>query len=128
MPVAPALPTTITAGVTAGHAAASQTAHAILNSIYLANIGATRTAAATVTQSMSGEVIPVNVSSSVAITVPSLVAGTNVEFVQTGTAGFTLTASGVTFVPAAGTPRQQGSSVGLLWLTATSVLVSGDLA
>lgn len=128
MPTAPALPTTITAGSTTGHAAHTQTVHGVVNGIYLASVGTTQTAAFTLTQAHSGEVVPVNVASSVAVTVPSLVQGTSVELVRIGAAGFTLTASGVTFLPGAGTPRALGSSVTLLWLTTTSVLVGGDLA
>lgn len=136
MPAAPNLPVNIDttyadSGTDASvktHQQHHDTLHAVVNSIYLANIGTTKTAAFTIAQANSGEVIPVNVSTSVAVTVPSLTVGTTVELVQLGTAGFTLTASGVTFVPTAGTPRAQGSTVALLWLTATSVLVSGDLA
>lgn len=126
MPAAPALPTTVAAGNT-GHVGHTNTVHGVINAIYLASIGATRTGAFTIAQSDSGDVIPMNNSSSVPVTVPSRAAGTTVELVRTN-ATFTLAASGTTFIPAAGgTPRAVGSSVSLLWLTTTSVLVGGDL-
>lgn len=129
MPANPTFATNrTTANTAAEHLSDHNGVHTIIDAIYKAVIGATRTAAFTVTQAQSGEVTPVSVTASVAVTVPVLEQGTSVELVQTNTAGFTLTASGVTFVPAAGgAPRAQGSSVSLLWLTATSVLVGGDL-
>lgn len=129
MPTSPNLSTARAAGST-GHLTDTNTVHGIVNNIYKVTVGTTRTAAFTVAQTNSGETAAVNVSSSVAITVPSLEQGTVMEFVQTGTAGFTLTASGVSFVVPTGataTPRVQGSVVSLLWLTTTSVLVGGDL-
>jgi hypothetical protein len=130
MPAAPTLSTSIIAGST-GHVAASNTVHGVIDNIYLATIGGTRTTAFTLVQADSGEIIPVNVSSSVAVTVPVLAAGTSIELFRMGTAGFTLTVSGTTLtVPtgATATPRVQGSTISLLWLTTTSVLVSGDLS
>lgn len=127
MPSSPNLPTNV-ADQSAGHLTHTNAVHSAVNSFYKVAIGTTRTAAFTLTQSHSGEIIPVNVSSSIAVTVPILEQGTVVELARIGTAGFTLTASGVTFVPAAGTPRALGSVVSLVWLTTTSVLVGGDLA
>jgi hypothetical protein len=129
MPTAPNLPTTVTGGST-GHLGHTGTVHAVVNSIYLASIGTTRTAAYTLTQANSGEVIPVNSASAVAITVPALDAGSVVELVRLGAGAVTLTASGTTFVVPTGataTPRVTGSVLSLLWLTTTSVLVGGDL-
>jgi hypothetical protein len=130
MPASPTLPTTITAGTTTGHATDSVIVNTIVNSIYLATIGTTRTAAYTLVQANSGELIPVNSASAVVITVPVLVAGTSIELFRQGAGAVTLTASGVTFtVPTGATaaPRVQGSTMSLLWLTTTTVLVSGDL-
>lgn len=130
MPTAPSLPTTITAGATTGHVTHSQTVHGVVNNIYKASIGTTQTAAFALAQSNSGEVIPVSSASSVAVTVPVLEAGTSVELVRLGAGSVTLTASGTTFTGPTGatlTPRVQGSAISLLWLTTTSVLVSGDL-
>ena len=129
MPTAPALSTSVTAG-SAGHVADSNTVHGVVNGIYKANIGTTRTGAYTLTQANSGELIPVNSASSVAITVPVLEVGTSIELLRMGAGAVTLTASGTTFtVPtgATATPRVQGSTLSLLWLTTTSVLVGGDL-
>jgi hypothetical protein len=102
----------------------------VANAIYKATIGTTRTAAFTLTQAHSGEVIPVNSASSVPITVPVLEQGTSIEIVRLGAGAVTLTLSGTALViptGSAATPRVQGSTLGLLWLTTTSVLVSGDL-
>lgn len=129
MPTAPSLSTSIVAGGT-GHVADTNTVHAVINNIYLASVGSTKTGAYTLVQADSGEVIFVNVASTVAITVPVLAAGTSIELVRYGTAGFTLTASGVTLkVPtgATATPRAQNSSISLLWRTTTEVFVGGDL-
>ncbi len=105
--------------------------HGVVNNIYKASIGLTRTGSFVLTQANSGEVIPVNSASSVACTVPSLAAGSTVELVRLGAGAVTLTlGSGVTLtVPtgATATPRVTGSVVSLLWLTTTSVLVGGDL-
>jgi hypothetical protein len=130
VPAAPTLPTTITAGVTTGHVTDSQTVHTVVNSIYKASIGTTRTGSFTAAQSDSGDVIPVNAGTAVAVTVPSLQAGTSIELVRLGAGAVTLTASGVTLVVPTGataTPRVVGSTISLLWLTTTSVLVGGDL-
>lgn len=129
MPAAPTLPTTITAGNT-GHVSDSNTVHAVVNSIYLASVGSTKTTAYTLLQANSGEIIPINSASSVAITVPVLVVGTSIELYRMGAGAVTLTASGTTLVGPTGatlTPRVQGSVISLLWLTTTSVLVGGDL-
>lgn len=123
MPAATTLPTTITAGSTTGHVAASQTVHGVINNIYLQDFGATRTGAFTVTQAMSGEVVPVNSSSAVVVTVPSLQTGTKVRFLQVGAGEFSLTASGTTFLPGTSSSVGVGSIVELVWLTSTSVLV-----
>jgi hypothetical protein len=131
MPTAPNLPTSgLTSGVSSGALTNWYTLNGIANSIYLASIGTTRTGAYTLTQANSGELIPVNAAGSVAITVPVLAVGTSVELLRQGAGAVTLTASGTTFLVPAGstaTPRVQGSVMALLWLTTTSVLVSGDL-
>lgn len=130
MPAAPTLSTTVAAG-NAGHINDTNTVHAVVNSIYKADIGTTQTAAYTLAQSNSGELIPVNSASSVAITVPSLAVGTNIELLRQGAGAVTLTASGVTLLVPTGataTPRVQNSTISLLWLTSTSVLVGGDLS
>lgn len=129
MPAAPTLSTTVAAGGT-GHVTDTNTVHGVINGIYLASIGTTRTAAYTLVQANSGEFIPVNSASSVAITVPSLAVGTSIEIQRQGAGAVTLTASGVTFESPTGatlTPRVQGSSISLLWKTTTLVYVSGDL-
>jgi hypothetical protein len=129
MPAAPSLPTTLTAGTT-GHVGHSNTVHGVVNNIYLASIGTTLTAASTLTQAQSGELVPVNSASSVAITVPSLAVGTSIELYRQGAGAVTLTASGTTLVGPSGAtlaPRVQGSVISLLWLTTTSVLVGGDV-
>lgn len=93
-------------------------------------IATTKTSAYTLTQANSGTIVPVSSASSVAITVPSLTVGSTVEIIRLGAGAVTLTASGVTLVVPAGstaTPRVTGSPISLTWLTATSVLVSGDL-
>lgn len=129
MPAAPTLSTSIAAGGT-GHISDTNTVHAVVNSIYLASIGTTRTTAYTLVQANSGELIPVNSASSVTITVPSLAAGTSIELLRQGAGAVSLTASGVTFVVPTGataSPRVQGSTLSLLWLTTTSVLIGGDL-
>lgn len=103
--------------------------HGIANAAYKSAVGTTRTTAFTLTQSNSGEFIPVNAGTSVAVTVPSLEVGTTVELWAQGAGKFTLTGFGVTLQAADGitTPRVQFSSVGLLWVTTTLVFVSGDL-
>jgi hypothetical protein len=129
MPAAPTLPTNIVAGTT-GHVADSNAVHTIINAIYLATIGATQTTAYTLLQSNSGSILPINSASSVAITVPVLAVGTSIELFRMGAGAVTLTVSGTTLtVPtgATATPRVQGSTISLLWLTTTSVLVGGDL-
>lgn len=129
MPAAPTLSTSVAAGVT-GHVSDTNTVHSVINSIYLASIGTTQTTAYTLVQANSGELIPVNSASSVAITVPVLAAGTSIELYRMGAGAVTLTASGTTLTGPSGatlTPRVQGSTISLLWLTTTSVLVSGDL-
>lgn len=129
MPTAPALSTSIVAGNT-GLVSDSNAVHGVINSIYKASIGTTQTAAYTLLQSNSGELIPVNSASAVAITVPVLEVGTSIELYRMGAGAVTLTASGTTLVAPSGatmTPRVQGSVISLLWLTTTSVLVGGDL-
>lgn len=116
MPAAPTLGTSITAGST-GHVADTNAVHTILNAIYKATIGTTRTGAYTLTQANSGELIPVNSASSVAITVPVLEAGTNIELLRQGAGAVTLTLSGTTTLVPTGstaTPRVQGSTISLL--------------
>lgn len=131
MPTAPNFPTSgLTSNVSTGSLANWYGINGVVNTIYKANIGTTRTAAYTLTQANSGEVIPVNAAGSVTITVPSLEVGTTVELVRLGAGAVTVAASGVTFVQPAGSTlsaRVTGSAVSLLWLTATSVLVGGDL-
>jgi hypothetical protein len=129
MPAAPTLSTTIAAGST-GHVSDTNTVHGVINSIYKASIGTTRTAAFTLVQGNSGEIIPVNSASSVPVTVPVLEAGTSIELLRLGAGAVTLTLSGVTTVVPTGAtaaPRVQGTTISLLWLTTTSVLVGGDL-
>lgn len=129
MPAALSLSTTNTVG-TGNPASDANAVHTVINALYLANIGTTRTAAFTVTAAMSGEVIPVNVSASVAIILPVLPAGTTLDLVQMGTFGFTLSTSSTTLLVPSGataTPRGQYSTVSLLWLTTSTVLVGGDL-
>lgn len=130
MPAAPTLPTNVAEGAT-GHVAASNAVHAVVNAIYLATIGSTKTGAYTLVQANSGELIPVNAAGSVVITVPVLNAGTSIELLRQGSGAVTLTAVGVTFLAPTGAtpaPRVQGSAISLLWLTTVSVLVGGDLS
>lgn len=129
MPAAPTLATNIIAGGT-GHITDSNTVHGVIDAIYLSSIGTTRSTAYTLTQANSGEIIPVSSASSVAITVPVLAAGTSIELVRLGAGAVTLTTSGTTLTfptGATATPRVQGSTISLVWLTTTSVLVGGDL-
>jgi hypothetical protein len=131
MPTDPSLPTDVGTGTLSGHFSHTNTVHGVVNAAYKATIGTTQTTGFTVAQSNSGEVIPVNSGSSVAATVPVLAVGTSVELIRQGAGALTLTASGTTFLLPAGATaaaRVQGSSIALLWLTTTSVLVSGDLA
>jgi len=93
-------------------------------------IGTTRTAAYTLAQVNAGETIPINTNVSVTITAPSLETGTKIDLVRQGAGAITIAPSGVTFIlptDATPMPRITGSKVSLLWLTPTSVLVSGDL-
>lgn len=129
MPTAPALSTSITAGST-GHITDTDTVHGVVNSIYKATIGTTRTGAYTLTQSNSGELIPVNSASSVAITVPMLEVGTSIELYRMGAGAVTLTPSGTSLTGPTGTtpnPRVRGSVMSLLWITTNTVLCGGDL-
>lgn len=130
MPAAPALSTSVVAGST-GHVSDTNTVHGVVNNIYLASVGLTKTTAYTLTQADSGEVISVNSASSVAITVPVLAAGTSIELLRYGAGAVTLTASGTTLrvpVGATATPRVQYSSISLLWRTTSEVIVGGDLS
>jgi hypothetical protein len=131
MPTNPTLPTDVGSGTLTGHFSHTNVVHGIVNTTYTANIGTTETSNFTIAQSNSGEVKPVNSASSVAATVPVLAVGTSVELIRQGAGALTLTASGTTFLLPSGASaaaRVQGSSVQLLWLTTSSVLVSGDLA
>lgn len=139
LPANPTLPTNIDASYSDSgtdatvklHQQMHDTIGGVLNGIYLANIGTTRTAAFTITQNMTSEFVPVNASTSITITVPTLQVGTSVEFWAQGAGLFTLAASGVTLQPATGSgtaPRVRYSSVALLWVTTTLVYVSGDVA
>src|SRR5664279_474811 len=96
MPAAPTLPTTITAAVTTGHATDSQTVNGVVNNIYLAVVGGTHTTALTLAQADSGELIPINSATSVAVTVPVLAVGTSIELFRMGTGAVILNASGTT--------------------------------
>ena len=132
MPAAPTLATTIVAGNT-GHVAASNTVHAVVDAIYLASIGTTQSGTSyTLLQANSGEVIPFTSATGVTVTVPILTAGTSIELLRGATAGaVTLSVSGTALVVPTGAtaaPRVQGSTISLLWLTATRVLVGGDLS
>ena len=133
MPSAPTLSTTIIAGNT-GHVAATNTVHGVIDNIYLATIGGTHTTDFTLVQADSGEFIPVNTGTTVAVTVPQLAVGTSIELYRMGAGTVTLTAgSGVLFANPDGStlplqPRMPGSSISLLWRLATVVVVGGDLA
>jgi hypothetical protein len=130
MPGAPGLPITITAGA-GGHISNTNTVHTVVNAIYLASIGTTQVSSFTLLQGNSGEIIPVNSGSAVAVTVPVLSQGSNVELLRQGTGTVTLSASGVTFTQPIGSvasARVQGSTISLLWLTTASVLLGGDLS
>lgn len=129
MPLDPTLPTNLTTNST-GRISDTNTAYGIINKFYKALVGSTKTSSFTVAQSNSGEVIPIDSSSDVMVTVPSLQVGTCIEFVRLGTGGLTFNASGVNFVmplDVIATARARGSSATLLWLSSTSVLVQGDL-
>lgn len=130
MPADPTLPTTIVAGTTTGHAAATVTVHTLLNGIYKAVIQTAKTGNYTLVQADQASLIPANSASPVTFTVPSLAAGTMVEILRQGTGAVNLSASGVTLLIPPGstaTPRVQYSTINLLWLTTTTVLVGGDL-
>lgn len=130
MPASPTLSTSVVASST-GHITDTNTVHGIINKIYLAaDTAITKTGAYTLTAADSGEIITVNSSSSVAITVPVLPAGTSIELLRYGTGAVTLTASGTTLrVPVGSTaaPRVQYSTISLWWRTTTEVIVGGDL-
>lgn len=131
MPAAPNLPTSITAGSTPGHAADHTTIALLLNGLYLASIGGTKTTAYTLTQADSGDILSINSASSVAITVPVLAVGTHIELLRYGVGAVTLTAAGTTLrvpVGATASPRVQYSIISLLWRTTAEVIVGGDLA
>ena len=129
MPAAPTLSTSIVAGNT-GHVADSNAVHTVIDGIYLATIGGAHSTALTLAQSDSGEIIPL--TAALTVTVPQLAAGTSIELFRDTAGAITVTpGSGVTLVGPAGatlTPRVQGSTISLLWLTATRVLVGGDLS
>ena len=127
MPAAPTLSTSEAVGST-GHVADHNVVHAVIDSIYLATIGGTHAGALTLVQADSGEFIPINVASSVAVTVGTMAVGTSVDLYWMGVGGFTLTANGVTFEPPTPpTPRARYSTISLLWRTATIVVVGGDI-
>jgi hypothetical protein len=95
------------------------------------SIGATQTGNFTLAPTNPIQTIQINSASSVAVTVPTLAAGTTVELVRMGAGAVTLTASGTTLrYPSGATPspRLQYSSISLLWLSTTEVLVTGDMA
>lgn len=125
MPLSPTRPTNRVPGPTAipgEHAAEHNAVAAIVNGIYTRTIAAARTTAFTVAQSNQAETIPVSVSAAVVVTVPVLTGGTVIELVQTGSAGFSLAASGVTFVPAfPPAVAAPGAAIRLTWMTATQV-------
>jgi hypothetical protein len=94
-------------------------------------VATTKTSAYTLTQGNAGALVPVSSSSSVAITVPSLATGSTVDILRLGSGAVTLTASGVTLIVPTGAtaaPRVTGSIITLVWLSTTSVLVTGDLS
>ena len=128
MPAAPTLSTTIIAGNT-GHVADSNTVHTVIDAIYLATIGGGHSTALTLAQSDSGEIIPL--TAALTVTVPQLAAGTSIELFRDTAGAITVSpGSGVTLVGPSGatlSPRVQGSTISLLWLTTTRVLVGGDL-
>jgi hypothetical protein len=127
MPANPSRPTNRTVG-SADPPADHNALAVIINDIYKLAVGTTRTANYTATQSDQGSCSRVDSASSVAVTVPSLEAGTIMQFGRKGAGALTFTASGVTFVPAGPhSARITGSIVTLWWATAAEVWVSGDL-
>lgn len=108
----------------------ADSAQAAVSSPNLVAVGTTKTTAYTLVQGNTGELLPVNSAVSVAVTVPTLAVGTSVELLRQGGGEVTLTVSGTTLLVPTGstaTPRVQGSTISLLWLTTTLVLVGGDL-
>jgi hypothetical protein len=127
MPVAPNLSTSITAGW-AGHVADTNVVHGVVNRIYQQPIGTTRTTSFALAIANSGELIPVNSTSPVVITVPALAAGMWVRIQRVGTGTVSFLPSGVAILVPEGhssAPEAQNSVVELVWTAATTVLARG---
>jgi hypothetical protein len=96
----------------------------------LLEIGTDQTANFTITQSMSSQVIRVNSSSTVTVTLPVLKAGTNFSLIRWGTGAVNIAVTGTTvFRPsgASASPRAQYSEVQFKYLTTTDILETGDM-
>jgi hypothetical protein len=93
--------------------------------------GTAKTAAYTAAQTDNNSTIVFNSSSALAITLPTLAAGTSLTVVQRGTGKVTWTASGVTVTgypsTATGTAGQ-GAQMTFYYDTATTVLVGGAIS
>lgn len=102
-----------------------------INGVVQGTVQTPKTGAYTLLQSDSGDIVPINSASSVAVTVPVLATGSSIEIMRMGAGAVTLTASGTTLTGPTGavlTPRVQGSFISLLWISTTDVRVSGDLS
>lgn len=91
----------------------------------------TKTAAYTAVQGDNNSTIVVNSSSSLAMTLPTLAAGTTITFVQRGTGKVTWTASGttITVYPSGSTGSAgQGAQFTAVWDTTTTILIGGAVS
>lgn len=129
MPASPGLPETLVEGNT-GHVDHTNTVHNFINNTFRAVMGTAVTTDYTLTQANSGEIIPVDSTSTVTITCPVLLAGTSIELWRRGTGAVTVAASGTSFygpVDTTPAPRVQGSVISLLWVETSGILIGGDV-
>jgi hypothetical protein len=129
VPTPASLPTSIAAGNT-GHVTHTNTVHRLLNALSIVP-ASKKTAAYTFALSDCGEVVEVNASRGVTITVPANVfpAGAIVALNQYGRGTITVAAgSGLTLRTASSlTTRTQYSEVSIRFRSTTEAILSGDL-
>lgn len=117
---------TLSNGLTAGSGTLTITPSGIINTP-----PAAKTAAYTALQTDNNSTIPVNSASSVAMTLPSLTAGTSITFAQRGAGKVTWTASGttITVYPSGSTGSAgAGAQFTAFWDTSTTILISGAVS